>query len=167
MIPAAVLWYNPNAQERGEAMAAAGEKQDKVKRFSELAEAYGIADIYVFGSRAAEIAAFIKDGRKIKDASSSDVDIGVRPKRESRVSTQDLVNLAVGLEELFGVNRVDLVFLPDAEPFLALDIIRGELLYADDPLDQAYYELFVIRRAGDLLPFKRERIDLILRGVAR
>ena len=77
------------------------------------------------------------------------------------------MNLAVGLEELFGVNRVDLVLLPDAEPFLALDIIRGELLYADDPLDQAYYELFVIRRAGDLLPFKRERIDLILRGVAR
>ena len=137
------------------------------KRLSELAEAYGLADIYGFGSRAAEIAAFIKNGRTIKDASSSDVDIGVRPKRGSRLSTRDLVNLAVGLEELFGVNRVDLVLLPDAEPFLALDIIRGELLYADDPLDQAYYELFVIRRAGYLLPFKRELIDLILRGVAR
>jgi len=148
-------------------MAAAGGKQDKAKRLSELAEAYGLADIYVFAAGLREIAAFIKNGRTIKDASSSDVDIGVRPKRGSRLSTRDLVNLAVGLEELFGVNRVDLVLLPEAEPFLALDIIRGELLYADDPLDQAYYELFVIRRAGDLLPFKRERIDLILRGVAR
>ena len=148
-------------------MAAAGGKQDKEKRLSELARAYRLADIYVFGSRAAEIAAMIKNGRAMKRASSSDVDIGVRPKQGPRVSTRDVVNLAVELEDLLGVNRVDLVLLPDAEPFLALDIIRGELLYADDPLDQAYYELFVLRRAGDLLPFKRERIDLILRGAAR
>jgi len=148
-------------------MAAAGGKQDKAKRLAELAQAYRLADIYAFGSRAAEIAAMMKNGRAIKRASSSDVDIGVRPKQGTRLSTRDLVKLAVKLEDLFGVNRVDLVLLPEAEPFLALDIIRGELLYADDPLDQAYYELFVLRRAGDLLPFKRERIDLILRGTAR
>ena len=148
-------------------MAAAGGKQDKEKRLSELARAYRLADIYVFGSRAAEIAAMIRNGRAMKRASSSDVDIGIRPKQGPRLSTRDLVNLAVELEDLLGVNRVDLVLLPDAEPFLALDIIRGELLYADDPLDQAHYELFVLRRAGDLLPFKRERIDLILQGAAR
>ena len=148
-------------------MAAAGGKQERAKRLLELAQAYHLADIYVFGSRAAEIAALIKNGRAIKRASSSDVDIGVRPKEGPRLSTQDLVRLTTRLEDLFGANRVDLVLLPDAEPFLALDIIRGELLYADDPLDQAYYELFVLRRAGDLLPFKRERIDLILRGGAR
>jgi len=148
-------------------MAAAGGKQKRAKRLLELAQAYRLADIYVFGSRGAEIAALIKNGRAIKRASSSDVDIGVRPKEGPRLSTQDLVRLTTRLEDLFGANRVDLVLLPDAEPFLALDIIRGELLYADDPLDQAYYELFVLRRAGDLLPFKRERIDLILRGAAR
>jgi len=148
-------------------MAAAGGKRDKAKRLSELAQTYRLADIYVFGSRAAEIAAMIENGRAIKHASSSDVDIGVRPKRGSGLSMQDLVNLTTKLEDVLGVNRVDLVLLPEAEPFLALDIIRGELLYADDPLDQAYYELFVLRRAGDLLPFKRERIDLILRGAAR
>lgn len=148
-------------------MAAAGGKQEKAKRLSELAQAYRLADIYVFGSRAAEIAAMIRNGRAIKRASSSDVDIGVRPKQGAKLSTRDVVKLTLKLEDLFGVNRVDLALLPDAEPFLALDIIRGELLYADDPLDQAYYELFVLRRAGDLLPFKRERIDLILRGAAR
>jgi len=148
-------------------MAAAGGKQERAKKLLELAQAYRLAEIYVFGSRAAEIAALIKNGRAIKRASSSDVDIGVRPKEGPGLSTQDLVRLTTRLEELLGANRVDLVLLPDAEPFLALDIIRGELLYADDPLDQAYYELFVLRRAGDLLPFKRERIDLILRGAAR
>jgi predicted nucleotidyltransferase len=148
-------------------MGVAGGKLKKTKTLSELARAYHLADIYVFGSQAMEIAAMIKNGRAIKPPSTSDVDIGVRPKQGPRLSTQDLVKLAVKLEDLFEVNRVDLVLLPDAEPFLALDIIRGELLYTDDPLDQAYYELFVLRRAGDLLPFKRERIELILQGAAQ
>ena len=64
-------------------MAAAGGKQDKAERLSELARAYRLADLYVFGSRAAEIAAMIKNGKAIKRASSSDVDIGIRPKQGS------------------------------------------------------------------------------------
>jgi hypothetical protein len=109
----------------------------------------------------------IINGEALQCASSSDVDIGIRPKQGLKPSTQDLVNLTVELEDLFGVPRVDLVLLPEADPFVALDIIRGELLYTEDPLDQAHYELFVLRRAGDLLPWKRERIDMILRGTAR
>jgi hypothetical protein len=76
------------------------------------------------------------------------------------------VNLTLKLEDLFGANRVDLLLLPDSEPFLALDIIWGELLSTEEPVDQAYFELFVLRRVGDLLPFKRERINRILRGAA-
>jgi predicted nucleotidyltransferase len=148
-------------------MNAAGGKMDKAERLSDLARAFRIADIYAFGSRAAEIAAMIINGEALQCASSSDVDIGIRPKQGLKPSTQDLVNLTVELEDLFGVPRVDLVLLPEADPFVALDIIRGELLYTEDPLDQAHYELFVLRRAGDLLPWKRERIDMILRGTAR
>ena len=59
-------------------MAGADPKQDKAKRLSELAGEYRLGDIYVFGSRAAEIAAMIKNGRSMKRASSADVDIGVR-----------------------------------------------------------------------------------------
>jgi predicted nucleotidyltransferase len=153
-------------------MSATGSKQHpraatRAARLSELARAYSLADMYAFGSRAGEIAAMMKSGRALKRTSSSDVDIGVRPKQSSRLSPRDLLNLAVELEDLFGASRVDLVLLPGSEPFLALDIIKGELLYTEDPLDQAYFELFVLRRAGDLLPFKRERIDMILRGPAR
>jgi uncharacterized protein len=148
-------------------MCTTGRKQNKAGRLSELARSYGLADIYAFGSRAAEIAAGIRKGRALKRTSSSDVDIGVRPKQGPRLSARVLANLTVELEDLFGTSRVDLVLLSDSEPFLALDIIRGELLYTEDPLDQAYFELFVLRRAGDLLPFKRERIDMILRGAGR
>lgn len=148
-------------------MSGTGIKQNKAARLSELARTYRLADIYAFGSRAGEIAAMIRTGRALKRTSSSDIDIGIRPKQGPRLSPRDLVNLTVELEDLFGASRVDLVLLPDSEPFLALDIIKGELLYTEDPLDQAYFELFVLRRAGDLLPFKRERIDMILRGAAR
>ena len=148
-------------------MTAAGRKQNKAERLSELAGAYRLADIYAFGSRAGEIAAMIRTGRALKRTSSSDIDIGIRPKQGPMPSPRDLINLTVELEDLFGASRVDLVLLPGSEPFLAWDIIRGELLYTEDPVDQSYFELFVLRRAGDLLPFKRERIDMILRGAAR
>jgi len=148
-------------------MTSTGKKQHKAERLSELVVAYRLADVYVFGSRAAEIAAALRENKALKGATSSDVDIGVRPKKGPRPSTRDLVNLTLELEGLFGANRVDLVLLPEADAFLAMDIIRGELLYTEDPVDQAYFELFVLRRAGDLLPFKRERIDMILRGAAR
>ena len=154
-------------QAKGESMTDAGRKQKKGERLSELARAYRLDDIYAFGSRAAEIAAVIRENKAPKRTSSSDVDIGVRPKQGPKLSTWDVVNLTLELENLFGASRVDLVLLPDSEPFLALDIIKGELLYTEDPLDQAYFELYVLRRAGDLLPFKRERIDRILRGAAR
>lgn len=73
----------------------------------------------------------------------------------------------MALEELFQTDRVDLVILPEADPYLALDIIRGELLYSQDRDQQARYELFALRRAADLLPFKKERIRMILEEGAR
>jgi hypothetical protein len=42
------------------------------------------------------------------------------------------VQLALEIEDLLGVSGVDLVILQEAEPFLAVEIIRGELLYAED-----------------------------------
>ncbi len=47
------------------------------------------------------------------------------------------------------------MLLPGADPFLALNVIRGELIYTEDFTDQARYELYVLRRAGDLLPLKK------------
>jgi hypothetical protein len=66
------------------------------------------------------------------------------------------------LEDLFGVARVDLVILREADPFLAANIVRGERLYALDPYAADEYDLYVLRRAGDLAPLERERMALIL-----
>jgi hypothetical protein len=63
---------------------------------------------------------------------------------------------------MLGVNRVDLVSLPDADPFLAANIIRGERLFANDSYLADEYDLYILRRAGDLIPLERERQSLIL-----
>lgn len=130
----------------------------------ELGQRFGLAEIYVFGSRATEVAARVRGDAAESAASGSaaDVDVGVRPLRGTRLGVDSLVAIADELERALGVPRTDVVLLPVASPFLALDIIRGELLYCADPDDQAEYELYVLRRAGDLAPYQRLRQQLAL-----
>lgn len=77
------------------------------------------------------------------------------------------MELTLQLEDLFSAPRVDLVILPEADPYLALDIVRGELLYCADADEEARSQLHVLRRAADLAPFKRERMRMILEEGAR
>ena len=134
---------------------------------TEIATRYEIADLYVFGSRASEILACL-DGQSILQSQPvSDVDFGVLPSNLDEWNPTRRVKLCIELEDLFQVDRIDLVLLPETDPYLALDIIRGELLYTRNPDQQARYELFVLRRAGDLIPFKKERNRMILQEGAR
>jgi len=137
---------------------------DKLKS---ICEAYNVVDLYVFGSRAREIAAMVETGGVPNENSTSDVDIAIRPAQDIQLSIKDIIQLTLSLEEALRVNRVDLVILPKADPFLALEAIRGELLYTRNAVDQARYELYVLRRAGDLAPFKRARMELIMGGHGR
>lgn len=137
-------------------------------RLAKLAEAYGLLDIYAFGSRGPEIAARVRGSPEPGNGHpEADVDIAVRPRPGVPFEVDDRVALTLALEELFEVSRVDLVVLPEAGTFLALAAVGGELLHCEDSTDQAEYELYVLRRAGDLLPFERERRKLILRHGAR
>jgi predicted nucleotidyltransferase len=128
---------------------------------------YGIADLYVFGSRGAEIAALVRGQAPGDTLPQSDVDIAVLPAKPQSFGLAERVELAIALEDLFDAPRVDLVVLTEADPFLALEAIRGELLYTDDPDRQARYELYILRRAGDLSHLKKERLRMILEEGAR
>lgn len=127
-----------------------------------LCESFGVDILYAFGSRAREARAWLEGVIPALAPAPSDLDIGVKPAQGVRLSVHDKVRLAVALEDFFGVHRVDLVSLEDADPFLAAEIIRGERLYARDEDDADEYDLYVLRRAGDLAPLERERIALIL-----
>jgi uncharacterized protein len=91
--------------------------------------------------------------------SASDLDIGILPARPLDVHQK--IALAIALEDFFDVNRVDLVVLPEADPFLAANVIRGERLYERDSYQADEYDLYILRRAGDLIPLERERQALI------
>lgn len=137
---------------------------------AELASGLGVQEVYVFGSRAREIAARLRGSPPEETRSSgdgADVDVGIRPRPGVRLGASQRVALALALEELLDASRVDLVVLPEAGAFLALAVVSGELLYCESPRDQAEYELYVLRRAGDLLPLERARRDAILRQGAR
>ncbi len=127
-----------------------------------LCSKYHVDILYSFGSRAKEIQSWLNGELDSLPAGPSDVDIGVKPAAGSAFSVHDKVHLAVALEDLLGVWRVDLVSFRDADPFLAANIVRGERLYARDETEADEYDLYILRRAGDLAPLERERMALIL-----
>jgi uncharacterized protein len=131
---------------------------------ADLSEHYGLTAIYVFGSQAVETASIIQGQDVLSLDPGIDIDIGIQPFPAKNLSAQDRVAITQALEELFRVRKVDLVLLPEAAPFFALDIIKGELLYCDDPDRQAEDELYVLRRAGDLAYFEKQRRQQILNG---
>jgi predicted nucleotidyltransferase len=125
-----------------------------------ICKQYAIDILYVFGSRAQEVWAWLGDEKAALAPGGSDVDIGVKP--QQKLSVRQKAELAIAFEDLLGINRVDLVSIPEANPFLAANIIRGERLFADDSYLADEYDLYILRRAGDLIPLERERQQLIL-----
>ena len=129
-----------------------------------LCRQHGVAIAYAFGSRAREVRDWLAGDGAVQLSGPSDVDIGVRPAPGVWWGVDEKVRLAIALEDLFGCGRVDLVVLPEADPFVAVEIIRGERLFSRDEYEADEYDLYVLRRAGDLIPLERERLELIMQG---
>jgi len=140
-------------------------KEKAMSDLTALADRFGLDAIYLFGSRASEVAAFTRGRAGLNAEAASDVDVGVLPQRNRELNARDKVRLAAALEDLWNVGRVDLVVLPEANPFLAVDVVAGECVYARDSDALAEYELYVLRRAGDLAPFERARRRQLLEHV--
>ncbi len=146
------------------AIGSDGMTKDIMNDIRAICARYDIDALYTFGSRALEVGGYIRGRGGIAHETKVDVDMAVLPKKGCYLSPRERVRLTLDLEDLLGVYMVDLVILSEAPPFLALDIIRGEELYSADPDRTAEYELYVMRRAGDLAYFERQRRAQILRG---
>ena len=115
--------------------------------------AFGAGDprilaLYLFGSR----------GRH-EETEQSDIDVGVLFRQEE--SLREVLLLEDALERRLG-RPVDLIDAGRASAFLALDVIRAERVFCADEDRCDEFELYVMRRAGDLAPFERERRRLLL-----
>lgn len=141
-------------------------------QLQDLATRYGLRDVYVFGSRAQVIAtragvSQTRGSQAVDVADGRDADIGVEPLSAGRLDPQARVRLTAELEDLLAVPRVDLVVLSEAPALLALEVVKGELLFTADRRAQAEHELYIMRRAADLAPFHRERVRQVLEEGAR
>jgi predicted nucleotidyltransferase len=133
------------------------------KRLKTIAEEFNLYIIYAFGSQAKEVYEWTKGAvQSLTIPVSSDVDIGVKPAPSTTLSIKEKVAISMELEELFSVRNVDLLVIPEVDPFLAANIIRGERLYCKDVYKADDYDLYILRRAGDLIPLEKERISLIM-----
>lgn len=120
----------------------------------ERLQAFGAADpriqgLYLFGSRAT--------GEERPD---SDVDVGVLFRKPQTL--HDQLALEVGMEKALPGLGLDVVDVARASAFLALSVIRGERIYCADEDACDDFDLYVLRRAGDLAPFERQRRKLAL-----
>lgn len=125
-----------------------------------IAKQYNLQIIYAFGSRAQDALHMIEGKMSTLPCSSSDVDIGIKAERP--LTVEEKVEIALFFEDLFKVNRVDVVVLPEAPVFLALEIVSGEILYMQDDTYEAEYQLYIMRMAADLLPYEREKQKMIM-----
>lgn len=134
----------------------------RIQELQKICTGYNVIALYAFGSRAADMFRVLEDDSAHLELSASDLDVGVLT--QLPLDLDKKVNLALELENLFHVPRLDLVVLNEADAFLAANVVRGERLYAADPERADEYELFVLSRAGDLAEWERERIAMILQG---
>jgi predicted nucleotidyltransferase len=107
-----------------------------------------IVGLYLFGSQA---------NGDVHE--KSDVDLGAL--FAEKASLADVVRLEARFEERLR-RRVDLVDVGSCEPFLALAIIRGERIHCTDSTRCDEFDLYVLRRAGDLAPFEKERRRMMI-----
>lgn len=128
-----------------------------------IASRYRLQIIYAFGSRAKEALEMVEGRIKRLPRGTSDLDIGVKPSKP--LTIEEKVRLAILLEDLFDVHRVDLVVLPEAPISLASRIVTGEILYAENPTYEAEYQLYILRQAADIAPYERLKQEMILEGI--
>ena len=130
------------------------------EKIAQIAAKYGLQIIYAFGSRAKEALEAVEGNIDRLSPTPSDLDIGVKPERN--LTVEEKVEIAIFFEDLCDLPRVDVVVLPEAPVFLAFEIVTGEILYAKDSTYEAEYQLYIMRMAADLLPYKKEKQKMIL-----
>ena len=130
------------------------------EQVKDIASRYDLQIIYAFGSRAKEALDMVEGRIEQVSSKPSDLDIGVKP--EKPLTVEEKVKIAIVFEDLFDVSRVDLIVLPEAPVFLALEIVTGEILYRQDSTHEAEYQLYIMRMAADLLPYEQVKQRMIM-----
>jgi uncharacterized protein len=132
------------------------------EKLAEICQSYKVAILYSFGSRGKEALRWLHEEVPSLVASSSDLDLGFKSVRGESLSLQEQIHLTQALEDLFGICRIDLLDLDKVNPYLAAEVVHGERLYTCDEYMADMYDLYVLRREGDLEYLENQKARLIL-----
>jgi predicted nucleotidyltransferase len=108
----------------------------------------------------AEVRAVYVFGSQVKGDARPDSDLDVGVLFEAPQLLAHTLALEAELQQAAG-REVDVVGAGRAAAFLALEIVRGERIFCRESVETDRFELYVLRRAGDLLPFERQRQALL------
>lgn len=117
---------------------------------SVLAPKQGLWAVYAFGSQV-----------RGEAFSASDYDIAVLA--DKPVELETLLRWEGELERALR-KPVDLVDLRRVDPFFALEVLKGRRIWARCPVAADEYELYLLRRGGDLAFWERQRRELLVWG---
>ena len=131
-----------------------------LSRLGELCARHGVMALYAYGSRAAQAVHWLHRGGAF-GAGPNDLDLAVSGGIDKRYSLAEKVALASAFSDLFEFGAIDLADMNEVDPFVAANIVRGERLYCADRMYADDLDLYVLRRAGDLAPYERERLARI------
>ncbi len=140
-------------------------KADRHNSIIKIADSYGVALMYLFGSQA-EAGWHLLDGQQPEASDPmSDLDLGVvfkgcLPSPKERPNLYG--DLYIALAEIFSPFSLDLVLLQETHSVFQANAVCGECIYCSSPEFKESYEEEVMRRTADFRPFLEKYLDEVI-----
>jgi predicted nucleotidyltransferase len=129
----------------------------KAKEMRNIAEKYGIAAIYLFGSQSDNGAGYLQgDGVNVEELSDLDMAVSFKDIPSDPMKTYGA--LYKELSEFFEPFNIDLVFMHEVDALFQFEIIKGIRIFAEDTSLADGLEEMILKRAEDLA-FKKRIMD--------
>ncbi len=128
---------------------------NKLAKLKSIAHSYGIALVYLFGSRTEEACRSLHGDSPLIDDPLADIDIGVvfqqdLPPAEKRYFLYaDIYN---DMADLFNPYPVDLSFMQENHAVFQVEALKGICIYSMNENLKDRYEEMILRRAADFKP---------------
>jgi predicted nucleotidyltransferase len=128
----------------------------KLRDLGAVCQKYGIALVYLYGSKAEEGLRHLRGEEVGIDDKLADIDVGVvfkepLPPPEKRYKLYS--NIFNEFEEIFRPLPLDLVFLEEGHSVFQVEALKGYCVYSMDETFKEDYEEMILRRAADFRPF--------------
>ncbi len=124
---------------------------ENIKKLQEIAKKYNLKLLLLFGSRI---------GKKKFLHKESDFDVAYLSKKD--LDLEEEAKLICGLMPIFESEKIDLVNLKKAPPFLFYSIFQNcRILYADDPLLFYYLRSYAFKKYIEAKPLYQKRSERI------